>query len=198
MNDIILASGSKTRAKILADAGVNFMVQAATVDESALKASMVADKMPALDIADALADMKARSVSLLKPEAFVVGADQLLVHEGEVLSKATNRAWAFETLQTLSGSRHTLISAAVIYQNGKPVWRASEQAILIMRPLSEDFIEGYLDAIGDDAYWSVGCYQIEGLGAQLFTKVDGSHFTVLGLPLLPLLDFLRRIGCMPL
>jgi len=198
MTGIILASGSKTRAKMLADVGVNFSGMAAPVDEGALKASMIADKISAYDIADALADMKARSVSIIKPDAFVVGADQLLVHDGHILSKANDRASAFETLHTLAGSTHTLISAAVIYQNSEPVWRVAEKATLIMRPLSADFINRYLDKLGDDAFWSVGSYQIEGLGAQLFTKVDGSHFTVLGLPLLPLLDFFRRAGCMPI
>lgn len=198
MTDIILASGSKTRAKMLADVGVNFSAMIAPVDEGALKVSMIADKISAYDIADALADMKARSVSIVKPDAFVVGADQLLVHDGQILSKASDRASAFETLHTLAGGTHTLISAAVVYQNSEPVWRMAEKATLTMRPLSTDFINGYLDKLGDDAFWSVGSYQIEGLGAQLFTKVDGSHFTVLGLPLLPLLDFFRRAGCMPL
>ena len=198
MTDIILASGSKTRAQMLEAAGVVFLVQTPAVDEETLKASMIADSMPALDIADALADMKARSVSLLKPNAFVLGADQLLVHDGKILSKASNRGAAFKTLQLLSGGVHALISAAVLYQNGEPIWRTTDKAVLTVRPLSDDFIEGYLDKLGDDAYWSVGTYQIEGLGAQLFTKVDGDHFTVLGLPLLPLLDFFRRAGCMPL
>lgn len=194
----VLASGSKTRADMLKQAGVSFDVDPGRVDEDAVKQSLVAEGAPPRDIADALADLKARNVALRRYEDTVLGADQILVCDGKLFSKATSRAEAEETLKTLSGRTHELLSAAVIYDGGQPVWRVVDSVKMTMRPLSDEFIAQYLDSLGDDAFWSVGAYQLEGLGAQLFTRVEGSHFTVLGLPLLPLLDFLRRRGMMPL
>jgi nucleoside triphosphate pyrophosphatase len=194
MKKLVLASASKTRALMLTNAGVVFDIEPPQVDEAALKQALVADNVPPHDIADALAEMKARATSKAFPEALVIGADQILVQKGVVFSKAKDKAEASKVLQALSDNQHQLISAAVLYKNGQPVWRGFEVATLTVRPLSVDFINGYLDQLGDDAYWSVGCYQIEGLGAQLFTKLDGNHFTVLGLPLLPLLDYFRRAG----
>ncbi len=198
MTQIVLASGSKTRADMLEKAGLDFSVFPARVDEDALKASLIAQGLPARGIADALAETKARSVSGTYPQALVIGADQLLVKDGKIVSKAKDIDQARDVLTNLSGGVHQLISAVVVYENGQAVWRAVDTVKLTMRPLSKDFIDGYLKALGEDAFWSVGAYQLEGLGAQLFTKVDGSHFTVLGLPLLPLLDFLRRRNVMPL
>jgi len=195
---VILASNSKTRALMLKNAGLEFDIQAARVDEDTLKTAMIADFVSPRDIADALAELKARAVSYLHSDALVIGADQLLVKDGVIFSKANNRHEAETVLRTLSNSEHTLISAVTVYQNGQPIWRELDTASLLVRPLSDGFIEEYLDKLGADAFWSVGCYQLEGLGAQLFTKVEGDHFTILGLPLLPLLDFLRRHGCMPL
>lgn len=194
MPDLILASKSKTRQSMLRNAGIEFAVQTAPVDEAEIKASLIADNVPARDIADALADAKARSISLMNPEALVLGADQILVQDGRVFSKAKTRAEAEAKLSDLSGKSHQLISAAVIYEQGQPIWRALDSATLHMRALSSDFINDYLNALGDDAFWSVGCYQLEGLGIQLFEKIDGSHFTILGLPLLSVIDFLRRRG----
>lgn len=194
MPKLILASNSKTRKAMLANAGIQFDVQSAAVDEADIKASLVDAGVPARDIADALADAKARSVSLMNPEALVLGGDQILVQDGEIFSKAKNRAEAVGKLEKLSGKTHQLISAAVIYEQGQPVWRALDAATLHVRDLGTEFINEYLNALGDDAYWSVGCYQIEGFGIQLFEKVEGSHFTILGMPLLAVLDFLRRRG----
>jgi len=198
VSKLILASASATRAQMLKKSGVIFDVEVPLVDEDNWKTSLIAEGVSPSGIADALADTKARSVSQTHADAYVIGADQVLVQDGQLLSKATDRHEAQQTLKALSDSKHTLLSAVVVYQNGEPVWRTLGKATLTARPLSDVFIEAYLDALGDDAFWSVGCYQIEGLGAQLFTDVDGDQFTVLGLPLLPLLDFLRRIGCMPL
>ena len=198
MPDFILASGSKTRAKMLKDAGVDFIIKTAAVDESSLKEALIADGASPRHIADALAEMKARAVSFMHPEALVLGADQILVKDGKIFSKASGRQEAEATLKELSGGEHRLVSAAVICQNGQAIWRSVDQVKLDVRPLSDDFIKGYLDTLGDDAYWSVGCYQLEGIGAQLFNRVDGDYFTVLGMPLLPVLDFLRRYNLLPL
>lgn len=195
---LVLASGSKTRAVMLENAGAAFEIDPAHVDEAAVKDAMLAEGAPPRDLVDTLADLKARNVAMRRPEDMVLGADQILVCEGKVFSKAETLADASETLKALSGKTHHLMSAAVIYEGGQAVWRALDTVSLTVRPLSDDFIEGYLEAIGDAAFWSVGCYQIEGLGAQLFTKVDGDHFTILGMPLFPLLDFLRLRGMMPL
>ncbi|UTW59098.1 septum formation protein Maf [Kordiimonas sp. SCSIO 12603] len=197
MIEFILASGSKTRAKMLKSAGVDFTVQTAPVDEASLKEALVADGAAPRHIADALAEMKARAVSFMYPEALVLGADQILVKDGKIFSKASNQQEAEATLKELSGGEHRLISAAVICQNGQAIWRSVDQVKMDVRPLSDTFIKQYLNILGDDAYWSVGCYQIEGIGAQLFNRVDGDYFTVLGMPLLPVLDFLRRYNLLP-
>lgn len=198
MNKLILASASKTRAEILTNAGVEFSVDPANVDEAMLKAALVADNVPPKDMADALAELKARAVSYLHPGSMILGADQILVQDGKIFSKAKNREEAAEKLRALSGKEHQLISAAAIYLDGQPIWRGLDSANLTVRPLSDDFIDSYLDQIGEAAFWSVGCYQMEGRGAQLFTKVEGNHFVILGLPLFGILDFLRRHSMMPL
>lgn len=192
---LVLASTSKTRQKMLSNAGLEFSASPAAIDEKVLKDSLLAEKASARDIADFLAEAKARSVSFFKPDALVIGADQTLVCGDIVFSKATDKTTAASTLRALSCKTHRLYSAAVIYEGQQAVWRHVSHADLTMRPLSDDFIEAYLDTLGDDAFWSVGSYQLEGLGAQLFSKIDGDYFTILGLPLLPLLDYLRRRGC---
>lgn len=194
MSKLILASKSKTRQAMLANAGILFDAQSAPVDEAEIKASLLAEGVSARDIADALADAKARSVSLMNPDALVLGADQILVQDGEIFSKAANRDEAETKLKKLSGNKHQLLSAAVMYEQGQAIWRAVDSATLFVRDLSDGFIEEYLDALGEDAFWSVGCYQIEGRGIQLFEKVEGAHFTILGLPFLAVIDFLRRRG----
>lgn len=198
MTELILASGSKTRADILSSAGVPFSAVRPAVDEDAIKQALLADGAPARDIADALADVKARNVSYAHMGELVLGSDQVIWKDGNLYSKATSREDAIATLKGLSGGTHELISAAVIYEDGQPIWRAAQSVKLSMRPLSDDYIGWYLDQIGDAAFWSAGAYQLEGLGAQLFTRVDGDYFTVLGLPLLPVLDFLRRREVLPL
>tara|TARA_R110002096_G_scaffold31957_12_gene93232 strand:+ start:614 stop:1210 length:597 start_codon:yes stop_codon:yes gene_type:complete len=198
MTDLILASGSETRAKMLANAGVDFTIKRPMVDEDAIKADLLKSGGSPRMVADALAEAKARTMSYVHSDAFVLGADQLLVKDGRVFSKVSNMVDAEETLSALSGGEHQLFSAIVVCQDGKAIWRHIDVVKLTVRPLSEGFIRRYLENVGENAFWSVGYYQFEGLGAQLFTKVEGDYFSILGLPLLPFLDFLRRHSLMPL
>lgn len=192
---IVLASGSATRAAMLAAAGVAFEIEAANIDEAGVTAGLAAAGAPPLRVADALAELKAMKVSRRRPGMLVLGADQVLVTaEGELLDKPEGRAGAAAQLRRLMGAKHRLVSAAVVAVDGAPVWRANDSATLTMRPLSDGFIADYLAREGDAVLASVGAYRIEGLGAQLFSQVEGSHFTILGLPLLAVLDYLRVRG----
>jgi len=190
---IVLASASAARAAMLTAAGVSFAAHPAHVDEVALRHSLTGQ--PAARVADALAEVKALKLSPRFPGQLVLGADQLLVTAaGALLDKPVDRAAAAEQLRALSGSEHRLVSAAVIAENGRPVWRSQDSARLTMRTLSDAFIEAYLDAELPGVLGCVGSYRIEGRGAQLFARVDGDHFTVQGLPLLAVLDYLRVRG----
>lgn len=193
MKTLVLASGSAIRAQILRDAGVAFEADPAHVDEDEVKRAMRAAGASPREQADALAELKALHVSRRRP-GFVLGADQMLAIEGETLDKPKDRAEARAHLQRLRGRTHQLICAAVAAVEGAPVWRCIETPTLRMRNFSDAFLEAYLDRIGEAATKSVGAYQLEGLGAQLFERVDGDYFSVLGLPLLPLLAFLREHG----
>jgi len=190
---IVLASASPARAAMLTAAGVSFEAHAAHVDEAAIKSSLVGER-PAR-VADALAELKAVKLSARFGDRLVLGCDQLLVDAGgAVLDKPGDRDGAALQLRRLMGAEHRLISAAVIALGGKPIWRAQATATLTMRPLSDVFIAGYLDREGEAIFGCVGSYRIEALGAQLFTQVEGDHFTIQGLPLLQLLDYLRVRG----
>ena len=191
---LVLASASPVRAELLRRAGVEVSVDPARVDEAAVKASLLAEGAPPRDVADKLAELKALRVGARQPAALVLGADQVLVHRGEILDKPASLAEARAHLLRLRGQRHELLSAAVIVLGGAPVWRHVGQARLTMRPFTEDFLDWYLDRIGQSALISVGAYQLEGIGSQLFARVDGDYFTVLGLPLLETLGFLRARG----
>lgn len=189
---LVLASQSAARRAMLTDAGIPHDAMAAGVDEEAAKASLRADGLSARDLADALAELKAVRVSGRLPGALVLGADQILVlDDGTMFDKAVDRADAAAQLRMLSGHTHSLYSAAVIAEHGRAVWRHVDRVKLTMRPLSDAFIESYLDAEYAHVSGCVGCYRIEGPGVQLFSKIEGSHFTILGLPLLQLLDYLR-------
>lgn len=195
---LILASQSASRAALLRAAGVPFDMLASGVDEDAAKVALRADGLDARALADALAELKALRVSRRVPGTLVLGCDQTLVIDGgEMIDKAEDRADAARILSLLSGRVHFLNSAAVLTQDGVPVWRHVERVRMTVRPLSPDFIEAYLDADWEQCRWCVGCYRIEGPGAQLFARVEGSQFAIQGLPLLPLLDFLRERRLMP-
>ena len=188
---LVLASGSASRRAMLAGAGVAFAAESPGVDEDAVKASL-ADAKPR-DLADALAELKALKVSARRPGALVLGSDSVVaLADGSLLDKPQSREEAADQLRRMSDSRHELWSAAVMAENGRPVWRHVEAARMHVRPLSSGFIERYLEAEWPAISGCVGCYRIEGPGVQLFSRVEGSQFTVLGLPLLPVLSYLRE------
>jgi septum formation protein len=189
---LILASGSATRADILRDAGLVFKIERPTVDESAIRRSMIASKVAVESGAARLADLKALEISAKYPTALVVGADQILECGGAWFEKPCNIGQARKQLEQLSGEQHRLISSVAVALNNTVIWRHTDQAVLNMRPLSEGFLAAYLEIMGDRLFSSVGGYQIESLGAQVFDSVVGDHYTILGLPLLPLLGFLRE------
>ena len=190
---LILASGSAARQRMLEDAGLAFKAQSPRVDEEAAKASLRAQGLKPRYQADALAELKALSVSRGSAD-FVIGADQMLAIEGDVLDKPKDLAEARTHLTRLRGRTHELITAAVIAREGAIIWRHIDTPRLKMRPFSDAFLDDYLERAGDSALHSVGAYQLEGLGAQLFERVEGDYFSVLGLPLLPLMAFLREHG----
>lgn len=195
---IVLASESASRRAMLTAAGVPHEAMTAGVDEDAAKAALRAEGISPRNLADALAELKALRVSRRIPGALVLGCDQTLsLESGEMIDKAESREDAARILNLLSEKVHYLHSAAVISQGGEPVWRHVERVKMTVRPLSDAFIADYLDAEWDHVRWCVGCYRIEGPGAQLFSRIEGSQFAIQGLPLLPLLDYLRIRGVMP-
>lgn len=190
---LLLASRSAARRRMLEHAGVAFEAVPAALDEEEAKAGLAAAGFEPRDMAEMLAEMKAKSVAA--GDALVLGADQVLeLDDGTMLSKPGSRAEAQEQLRRLSGATHQLHSAAVIVEGGSRVWGATESVTMHVRPFGEAFLTAYLDAEYEAIRASVGGYRIEGMGAQLFDAVEGSHFAVLGLPLLPLLAYLRERG----
>jgi len=190
---LVLASQSASRRAMLEAAGVPFAAQPAHVDEAAAKLAL-ARRSPR-DLADALAELKALKVSQREPQALVLGSDSLVaLEDGTILDKPESREQAAEHLVRMAGGRHEIVSAAVIAEGGRPVWRHVDHAKLFVRPLSAAFIRAYLDAEWPAIAGCVGCFRIEGPGVQLFSRIEGSQFTVLGMPLLPLLSYLRERG----
>ncbi|UCH76074.1 MAG: Maf family protein [Rhodospirillales bacterium] len=190
----MLASGSRFRAAILEAAGADVKIDAPAVDESAVKAAMRARQANTGETAEALAALKAQQISNRRPGALVIGADQMLECEGQWFDKPVDRTAARQTLLQLRGRTHELVSAVCVVRDGLVLWHHVDRARLTMRDFSDAFLESYLDRVGAAACNSVGAYQIEGFGIQLFSRVEGEHFTIIGLPLLPLLDFLRGHG----
>ncbi len=195
--EVVLASASPSRRRLLADAGVAASCETAQVDEDEVKRALKAEGATPEQAAETLAELKAQRVSRRHAAALVIGADQMMECGGVWFDKPPDRDHAAAHLRALSGKEHRLITAVCVVRDGTRLWHHLEQACLRVRPLSDRFIEDYLDAVGDSALTSVGAYQLEGLGAQLFESVEGDYFTILGLPLLPLLDFLRRHGAVP-
>lgn len=194
---LILASRSAARAALLGAAGVPFEARPAPVDEVAVKAAMLAEGAPPRDIADALAELKARRGAARAPGALVLGADQVLSCDGRLFDKPFDAAEARGQLTALRDRTHELHAAAVVCEHGSPVWRHVGRARLTMRAFSDAFADAYVARQGAALSETVGGYRIEGEGAQLFARVEGDLFTVMGLPLLELLGFLRSRGVVP-
>lgn len=191
---LLLASGSETRQALLRNACVDFDVVKPRVDEEMIKQSLLADGTSPRDIADALAEMKAARVAAKHPDRMVIGSDQTLDLKGALLSKPQTPDEAIEQLRNLSGQRHMLWSAAVIFDDGKPVWRHVGQVRLLMRVLTDTYINAYVDRNWDSIRHSVGGYKLEEEGVRLFSRIDGSTFDVLGFPLLEVLSYLGLRG----
>ena len=193
MADFILGSGSAGRRMILENAGLDFAIRRPDVDEEALKEQFLASGGNPEELAMPLAEAKAVAVSRGE-ELPVLGADQVLVCDGRLFSKPRDMEQARENLKILRGRPHRLISALAVARGGEVVWRHVASAEMVMRDFSDEFLDWYLDKVGDKALSSVGCYQVEGPGIQLFRQVEADWFTIIGLPLLPFLDWLRGEG----
>ncbi len=190
---VILASKSAARTAVLKGAGVAFETAVSGVDEDAVKTALLAEGQGARAIAEALAVLKAQKISQSRP-GLVIGADQTLEFDGRLYDKAETVEEARARLKLLRGQPHQLHSAVVVAKDGAPIWRDMVSCTLTMRDFSDDFLEDYLVREGEAALGSVGCYRLESLGAQLFSKIEGDYFAILGLPLLGLLDLLRNHG----
>lgn len=187
---ILLASSSSSRQQLLRAAGVPFSAHVPRVDEDAVRSSLQAEHARARDIADTLAEMKAVKIAERYPEACVIGADQVLECDGQVFGKPGDLDVARRQLRALRGRVHLLHSAVVVCHQARPVWRHVETARLTMRSFSDSYLEDYLTRNWESAQHSVGCYKIEEEGIRLFSQVHGDHFTILGMPLVQLLDYL--------
>ncbi|MDP5360331.1 MAG: Maf family nucleotide pyrophosphatase, partial [Paracoccaceae bacterium] len=194
---IILASNSEIRAQLLRNAGLVFSVVPARIDEDAYRAALQAENASPRDIADALAELKAQRIGAKHPDALVIGCDQVLALHQDIFSKPESPQEAVDQLKALRGQKHQLLSAAVIYTDGKPLWRHVGIVRLQMRDASDGYLQDYVDRNWDSIRHSVGAYKLEEEGVRLFTRIEGDYFNVLGLPLLELLSYLTLRGTLP-
>ena len=194
---LILASGSEIRAQLLRNAGVAVDIVPARIDEEAIRASLEAEAATPRDVADTLAELKAQRIAAKHPDALVIGCDQVLAFGQDILSKPETPEIALAQLKSLRGQKHQLLSAAVIYGEGKPLWRHVGVVRLHMRDASDAYLADYVDRNWDSIRHAVGAYKLEEEGVRLFTRIEGDYFNVLGLPLLELLSYLTLRGTLP-
>jgi len=193
-NGIILASKSQIRSALLLKAGVEFTAIEAAIDEKEVKSSYVNEGYSARDVADVLADMKAKKLSYKYPDNLIIGCDQILEHNGQILSRAVNPIDLVDQLKILRNSSHTFYSACVVYFGNKPEWRFIGSATMTMRNLSDEYIFKYVEDNWSEVKYCVGGYQIENCGISLFSKISGDYFSILGLPIVQLIDHLLNRG----
>lgn len=191
---LILASGSEIRARLLENAEVPFTKLVPRIDEDSVKRALLSENASPRDIADTLAELKARKISDKEPGSMVLGCDQVLDFEGQILSKPETPQQALEQLKAMRSKRHMLLSAAVIYEDGKPIWRHVGQVRLRMRTSSDAYLRSYVERNWESIQYAVGAYKLEEEGVRLFSAIDGDYFNVLGMPLLELLNFLTLRG----
>ena len=191
---LILASGSEIRARLFKNAAIDITIIPAKIDEESLKSALLAENAKPRDIADALAEQKARKISQKRPESLVIGCDQILEFQGTLISKPKSPEDLQEQLSAMSGSTHKLISAAVIYDNGQPIWRQIGSVTLHMRNLGRTYLESYIERNWESCRHCVGGYKVEEEGARLFNKIDGDYFHVLGIPFLEIVSYLAQKG----
>ena len=197
MRPLLLASGSAIRLQLLRAAGLEVSAHPARVDEETVKHSLLAEGAKPRDIADALAELKAAKVAAKNPGSLTLGCDQVLDFKGSLFSKPATQHEARTQLTTLRGQTHSLLSAAVLYEGAKPIWRHIGQARLTMRSFSDAYLDAYLSRNWPEISHSVGGYLLESEGVRLFDRIEGDYFTILGLPMLPLLSYLATRGFIP-
>lgn len=191
---LLLASASQIRLNLLLAAGLTVSAQAARIDEDTVRDGLLAERAAPHEIADALAELKARKLAEKNPSALVLGCDQVLALKGQIYAKPDSLDVALAQLQNLRGQTHRLISAVVLYDQGRPIWRHASEASLTMHSVTDSYLSGYLDRNWHSVQHAVGAYKLEEEGVRLFSKIEGDYFTILGLPLLPLLAYLGQRG----